>query len=834
MKRVLAVTLTLGFYALALGQGILEISPHNKLTKPNTYAYIVENDYPVPPPMPVRTMAEWEEVQAVVLTWTDVPEVLTEIVRHAVTECQVFIVTNNENSVTNVLEEANISLDNISFINQLFDDIWIRDYGPWTVYQNDVDSLSIIDWRYNRLRPLDDLIPGAVANHMGVSHYEAILPPYQLFHAGGNHLQDGMGTLFTSDLIFDENIRLNEQEIDQIMDAFMGVEQDRYFKLPKLPFDIIHHLDMHMRLIDEETILIGEYPEGIADGPQIEDNIRYIKTQLRTPFGNPYRIVRLPMPPNEAGMYPNEGADYRTYSNALFVNKSILVPTYDSPFDSLALAIYQEELPGYNVVGINCNPIIPRVGAVHCITKLIGSNDPFWIAHARLRDTYAFNADYVVKARVKHKTGIERVTLFYRVVPDTLYSAIEMVPETEQEDGWIGLIPEQPVGSEIQYYIESIAYSGRTQVRPIVAPEGYFKFRVLDITVPEVELLFDLKETCPGQPVQFYDNSKGVVDTWEWSFPGAIPATSNMPQPTVVYPNPGTYPVTLTVSNNQGSSSITLENIISVAGGVAPFLEDFSNGINANWTIEDHQQDGTTWTLFDNGNCNGQCLYIDNWSVDTRNTNDYFRIKLDLSNFGAARLDFDVAYAAYDHLNHDALRVSIIRCNGARSTVYGKESFFLASVPPTTALFTPANCEQWRHESVDLCEFAGEVITLEFEHISRYDNFGNALYLDNIEVVDVCITSSSVEPESDLLVKVWPNPASEQVQFSLGAPLFSNLSEESPVHIVLLNESGQMVYHKEIRQKQHNIAVKHLPSGLYFWMIQTSKDWGKSGKIIIE
>jgi hypothetical protein len=35
---------------------------------------------------------------------------------------------------------------------------------------------------------------------------------------------------------------------------------------------------MHMRVIDEETIVIGEYPEGVSDGPQIEANINTWKT----------------------------------------------------------------------------------------------------------------------------------------------------------------------------------------------------------------------------------------------------------------------------------------------------------------------------------------------------------------------------------------------------------------------------------------------------------------------------------------------------------------------------------------------------------------------------
>ena len=55
------------------------------------------------------------------------------------------------------------------------------------------------------------------------------------------------------------------------MNKFLGV--DRYIKMNTLPYDQIHHIDMHMKLLDEETLLVGQYPPGIADGPQIEANL---------------------------------------------------------------------------------------------------------------------------------------------------------------------------------------------------------------------------------------------------------------------------------------------------------------------------------------------------------------------------------------------------------------------------------------------------------------------------------------------------------------------------------------------------------------------------------
>ncbi len=235
---------------------------------------------------------------------------------------------------------------------------------------------------------------------------------------------------------------------------------------------------MHMRVIDEETIFFGQYPEGISDGPQIESNINYLTEEYNTAFGNKYNIVRLPMPPDGSGRYPSQGGQYRTYTNSVFVNKTVLVPTYEERYDTTALRIYRENLPGYNVVGINCNSIIGSLGAIHCITKTVGDDEPLLIAHARLRDSDDATLEYPVVAMIKHRDGVANADMYYRITPDSAYIKVPMVLVDSVASTWAALIPPHPAGSEIQYYIHAIATNGKQQVRPMVAPEGYFRFRI--------------------------------------------------------------------------------------------------------------------------------------------------------------------------------------------------------------------------------------------------------------------------------------------------------------------------------------------------------------------
>src|SRR5687768_17034069 len=298
--KLFALLFTICCFTIKLSSQELELPHYPTSEEENGMREYLQNvkshfqrNAPMPPSGPVRTMGEWEEIQALIITWAGHNAILREIVRHAVKETKVLIITNNPTTVSDQLTNAGILLDSVQFVNTPFNSIWVRDYGPWTVYKNDVDSLFLIDWIYNRPREQDDATPLAIAEHLDIPIFEAIAEPEDWVHTGGNHLPDGMGTAFSSMLVLEENTDKTEEEIDTIAKKYLGVNQ--YIKFPTLPYDGIHHLDMHMRLLDEETIMFGEYPDGVADGPQINANIEYLLEEFQTSFGNTYKIVRMPM-----------------------------------------------------------------------------------------------------------------------------------------------------------------------------------------------------------------------------------------------------------------------------------------------------------------------------------------------------------------------------------------------------------------------------------------------------------------------------------------------------------------------------------------------------------
>ncbi|HLG36280.1 MAG TPA: agmatine deiminase family protein [Bacteroidia bacterium] len=540
-----------------------------------------------PPASPVRTSAEWEEIDGLMVAWAGYSDILREIVRAARLETQVYIIcgpscnATDSTAIKNYLTGGGVPLSNINFVYTGCNSIWSRDYGQWNVYTNDVDSLLLIDWIYNRPRPLDDAVPQTIASLFNLPLFNMNQPPNDLCNTGGNFMVDGFGTGFASNLVVNENdgngpYSINYPnhtiaEIDTLMNDFMGLT--RYIKMTILLFDGIHHIDMHMKLLDEETLLIGLYPASVSDGPQIEANLQYILSNFNSMFGTPYKIIRIVMPPDGGGDYPNAGGDYRTYTNSVFVNKTVILPTYALQYDTTAIRIYQEALPGYNIVGIDCNSIIPLGGAIHCITKEISAADPLLISHQTLDDTYDTVNPYQVDARIQHRSGIASAEIYYRT--DTAQPYVS-VPMTQGFNPlyWFWTIPAQPAGTRIYYYIHATAVSGKQQVRPMPAPSGYWAFNVLNPTSisENIEEQITIQEIFPNPshgitciPVVSASAMKADVSLYDIYgrnvqniFSGTLKKGDNKFFLNSVGIAPGVYLVTLTSWGQQKTSKLVI------------------------------------------------------------------------------------------------------------------------------------------------------------------------------------------------------------------------------------------------------------------------------------
>jgi len=95
-------------------------------------------------------------------------------------------------------------------------------------------------------------------------------------------------------------------------------------------------------------------------------------------------------------------------------------------------------------------------------------------------------------------------------------------------------------------------------------------------TPPTAGFMGSPTTVCAGNDVTFSDQSTGSPTSWSWSFPGGTPATSSFENPTISYNTPGTYDVSLTVTNANGSDSETLTGYITVQNCVNPPVAEFT------------------------------------------------------------------------------------------------------------------------------------------------------------------------------------------------------------------------------------------------------------------
>jgi agmatine/peptidylarginine deiminase len=126
------------------------------------------------------------------------------------------------------------------------------------------------------------------------------------------------------------------------------------------------HIDTLVRICPNDTLLYMG-----CDDPNDEqyEELRLMEEQLktfRTIDGQPYRLMKLPMP---RPIYDEGDRLPATYANFLIINGAVLCPTYaQSDLDAEALRVIGEAFPDREIVGIDCRSIIKQHGSLHCCT----------------------------------------------------------------------------------------------------------------------------------------------------------------------------------------------------------------------------------------------------------------------------------------------------------------------------------------------------------------------------------------------------------------------------------------------------------------------------------
>ncbi len=123
-------------------------------------------------------------------------------------------------------------------------------------------------------------------------------------------------------------------------------------------------------------------------------------------------------------------------------------------------------------------------------------------------------------------------------------------------------------------------------------------------TTPTANFNYTSTSICAGDTIHFTNTSTNAT-TYSWSFGGGTPASSSLENPSVVFPNTGTYNVSLVAVGSGGTANISQTLNIIIAPAPTASFTPLNNPIylpNATAYFTNNSSNGTSYTWdFGNG-----------------------------------------------------------------------------------------------------------------------------------------------------------------------------------------------------------------------------------------
>jgi agmatine deiminase len=410
----------------------------------------------VPPPLPVVSPAEWEPVTGVLIRYPldlYLP-LIAEMSQDVVVETIVHDSTVMNQAISQY-QAAGVIMRNCTWLIANTESVYTRDYGPWYIFQGQ-NVQGIVDQEYDfNQRPGDNRIPRVIGIDEQIPVYHL-----NLHHWGGNYMSDGMGKAISSDLVYDENSSLPPEQVNRMMNQYLGVD---YQVLDDILSWGSHHIDCWAKLLDPGRVMVKRITPL---NQQLEANADILAHTMSS-YRRPYEVTRL------------EAIFQNPYLNVLFLNGKVLVPMKNVPADSQAIRTWQSAMPGYEVLGFD-GFWLPE-DALHCRTMGITDRYMLRIVHVPLFDQVNQGMGYPIIAEVHAYSnqplfsGMPKV--MWKLANGAIYNPISMTHTTG--DTFIGYIPQQAADAVVDYYITASDNSGRTENHPYIGFGNPHQFRVI-------------------------------------------------------------------------------------------------------------------------------------------------------------------------------------------------------------------------------------------------------------------------------------------------------------------------------------------------------------------
>ncbi len=308
----------------------------------------------------------------------------------------------------------------------------------------------------------------------------------------------------------------------------------------------------------------------------------------------------------------------------------------------------------------------------------------------------------------------------------------------------------------------------------LVSASNLVKTGVVDTTQkPQItRFANDKSYVYPCERVRFqYEYKKGcrngslIAGTPKevtWKFPGAKKTQSHAQSPHIAYEKPGSYPVTLKLSNDMGVDSMVKKDLIhvfdSTAVKKAPFIMRFDeNDLLNRGVVTPENPKNYKWQYTSKASANGKgALFLDNYNVAGEQLVSFRLPLMDLSNVEGRTLEFDLAYARKTFNSRDIMDVYMSSdCGKTWENVKSYTFFEMESVDEKKkSPFYPDSEDDW--ETFKLLLPESDQVLIRFEWTSS-DKPGNNVFIDNIRMnYNVGRESSSLTETK--IFKISPNP----------------------------------------------------------------------------
>ena len=296
--------------------------------------------------------------------------VLIDIVKSTWNRLPITILVQHDSSrkqAAAAVSRAGVPKGAVELVEVPFDTVWVRNYGPFGVRRSKHEQAT---------KPLWVLADNDLNNRHQDNKFARLLaesyhvPTMEIpLYLAGNVLSNGDGLLVTTEHLAEMNYQrgYSRTQLCRMLRECFGAEQVVFLEDPRKAPNA--DVDLFCVFTAADTILIGEHA---ADDDRIDaaiyDRSARLLEGVRTRNG-PLKVRRIPMP---VGQHYDIWRG--TFTNVVFANGVLLVPTYrgiDATLQERAFDVFRRALPDWQIVGIDCGPIINMGGALHCITMPI-------------------------------------------------------------------------------------------------------------------------------------------------------------------------------------------------------------------------------------------------------------------------------------------------------------------------------------------------------------------------------------------------------------------------------------------------------------------------------